>query len=212
MKKITKISQQVKNKERVSVFLDDEFAFGLAYVTGAMAHLKVGMELTQAQIDELLAKDAIEISKQIAYRLLARRPYSVYEVRRHLKKKEMEEDTIDQAIGRLVELDLLNDEEFARYYVNQRTTFKPRGQRALQQELRQKGISRDIIDQAIAEVDELAGARKAIEKKAARWATLPKLEFRKKVTAHLARRGFPYDIIRQITDELWAELAPESLT
>ena len=80
------------------------------------------------------------------------------------------------------------------------------GASALQMELRKKGIDRALIETAVAEVDELAAATQAAHAKARRWHSLPKLEFRKKLAGFLQRRGFSYDIVREVTEALWEEL------
>ncbi len=202
--KITELKPQQRRKDRISVFLDGEFAFGLQEATAA--GLFVGQELTGSQIEALKQADSVEWAKQIAYRLLSRRPRSIEEVRRHLGKKEVEDGVIDRVIDRLVELDLLDDVAFARYWVEQRETFRPRGRRALRYELGQKGLSRQVIDQVVAEVDETAAARRAGAKKASRWAHLAEEEFLANMQGFLSRRGFSYAVIAQVSEQLWADL------
>jgi regulatory protein len=202
--KITELKPQQRRKDRVSVFLDGEFAFGLQEATAA--GLFVGQELSESQIEALKQADSVEWAKQIAYGLLSRRPRSTEEVRRHLSKKQVEDGIIDRVIDRLVELNLLDDVAFARYWVEQRETFKPRSRRALRYELTQKGLNRQVADQVVAEVDETAAARRAGEKKATRWAHLPEEEFFANMQGFLGRRGFSYDVIAQVTKQLWEDL------
>jgi regulatory protein len=202
--KITELKPQQRRKDRVSVFLDGEFAFGLQEATAA--GLFVGQELSESQIEALKQADSVEWAKQIAYGLLSRRPRSTEEVRRHLSKKQVEDGIIDRVIDRLVELNLLDDVAFARYWVEQRETFKPRSRRALRYELTQKGLNRQVADQVVAEVDETAAARRAGEKKATRWAHLPEGEFFANMQGFLGRRGFSYDVIAQVTKQLWEDL------
>ncbi len=207
MGKISAITRQKRNKERLNIFIDGEYAFSLAEITAAW--LKTGQELTQADIERLQAEDSLEKAKQSAYRFLSYRPRSTAEVRKNLIKKEYPETVIEQVMTRLTELNLVNDREFARYWIEQRETFKPRGQRALRQELYQKGLSRDIIDEAVAGVDELAAARKAAEKKAYRWTQLPRETFFSKMNGFLQRRGFNYAITKTVTEELWQAVEEE---
>jgi len=201
--KITDLKPQRRNKDRLSVYLDGEFAFGLQEAT-AMG-LFIGQDLTESEIEALKQADAVEWAKQTAYRLLSLRPRSTVEVRRHLQKKQVEDEVIDRVIDRLQELQLLDDNAFARYWVEQRETFKPRSRRALQYELFQKGLSRQVIEQAIAEVDETAAARRAGEKKAQRWAYLSEEEFQAKMHGFLGRRGFSYAVISDVASQLWQE-------
>lgn len=201
--KITDLKPQKRRKDRVSVFLDGEFAFGLQEATAVS--LFIGQELSESQIDALKQTDSVEWAKQVAYGLLSRRPRSTEEVRRHLQKKQVEEGIIDRVIDRLLDLDLLDDAAFARYWVEQRETFKPRSRRALRYELMQKGLSRQLVEQAIEEVDETAAARRAGAKKAPRWAHLSEEDFRAKLHGFLGRRGFNYAVIAEVSQQLWQD-------
>ncbi len=204
MKKITAITAQKRNADRVSVFLDGEFAFGLPLE--AATHLREGQELSASEIAELQAHDAYAKAKEDAMRLIALRPRSIAEIQRSLRRKGVEEPQIDRVINRLQEIELLNDEAFARYWVDQRETFKPRSHLALRQELMQKGVNRHIIDRAVADVDERKSAFRLAEKRALRWQHLPYDAFRKKMAGFLQRRGFNYEIIREVTDEIWRDV------
>ncbi|HID52961.1 MAG TPA: regulatory protein RecX, partial [Anaerolineae bacterium] len=198
---------------RVNVYLDDEFAFGLAAFTAVS--LRIGQHLTEADIDKLKVADSQETAKQAAIRFIEYRPRSTAEVRRRLRQKGFDEAAIDHAIERLQAVALLDDLAFARYWVDQRETFKPRSQMALRQELQQKGVNRDIIDEAIAPVDDMATARRLAQKQAPRWHNLEEEAFRAKMAGYLQRRGFPYDIIKQVTVEMWETItnpADTSLT
>ncbi|VAW31557.1 hypothetical protein MNBD_CHLOROFLEXI01-5295, partial [hydrothermal vent metagenome] len=208
--KITALTRQKRNPDRINVFLDDEFAFGLAAITAVS--LRIGQTLTASQIDSLQASELKEKAKKIAIGFIEYRPRSLHETRQHLKKKEYPEDAVEHVLERLEAVELLNDTAFARYWVEQRETFKPRSRMALQQELHQKGIARDVIEEAIAEVDELAAASKAAQAKARRWHSLPWQEFRKKLSGFLGRRGFSYSVIGEVTKTLWEELSADSST
>lgn len=200
---ITALTKQKRNPNRVSVFIDDEFAFGLAAITAVT--LSVGQTLTAVDIQTIQQADQLENAKQSAIRFIEYRPRSITEVRRNLKKKGFDEPTIEEAVTRLQEIGLLNDVTFANYWVEQRETFKPRSQMALRQELMQKGVARTIIDEAVSTVDEEAAARKAAEKKLYSWRNLPEDQFKKKANSFLQRKGFPYSITKEITDDLWEE-------
>ena len=208
MGKITALSRQKRNPGRINVFIDGSFAFGLAEITAA--YLRVGQTLSPSEIEKLQGADQIEKAKEAAIRYIEYRPRSIDETRRHLHKKAYPEAVVEQVIERLAAVDLLNDATFARYWVEQRETFKPRSKIALQQELRQKGIERSLIDEAVAAVDELAAATQAAEAKARRWGTLPEPQFRQKLGGFLQRRGFGYGIVKEVTEALWAQFGPEA--
>ncbi|MEJ2750118.1 MAG: RecX family transcriptional regulator [Anaerolineae bacterium] len=204
---VTALQAQKKNKERVNVFLDGSFAFGLPLETAV--HLKVGQSLSQDEIAALQQEDLLDKVKQAAYRLISYRPRSIAEVKRHLGRKGYDEELIDTAVSHLTAVDLLNDEAFARYWVEQRDTFKPRSRLALNQELRQKGVPRHIIESVLTTVDEHEAARRAAAKKTRLWAELSAEEFRGKLGRFLQRRGFSYEIINQIINEQWQSIAQE---
>jgi regulatory protein len=198
---ITALSAQKKSSDRVNVYLDGEFAFGLAY--SAAATLRVGQMLSPTEVAALQAQDTVEKAHASATRLLAHRPRSQAEIQRQLQTKGYNQTVIDQVIERLAAVNLINDEQFARYWIEQRETFRPRGHLALRQELQQKGIAREIIEAALAGVDETTAARQSAERKAQQLAGLPEMEFKKKLGQYLQRRGFPYESIRLVTDDLW---------
>lgn len=208
MGKITALTRQKRNPERVNVYLDDKFAFGLAAITAAS--LRIGQILSPEEIERLQGADLEEKAKNVAIRYIEYRPRSIAETRQHLQKKEYPDDVIERVIERLAAVELLNDAAFARYWVEQREAFKPRSKMALQMELRQKGIERALIETAVAEVDEIAAAHQAVQSKVQRFRQLPEFEFKQKLGGFLQRRGFNYDIIREVTEALWEEFGSDA--
>ncbi len=206
-RKITALKAQKRNPRRVSVYLDGEFAFGLARIVAAW--LRVGQELTEAQIAELRRADAAEQAYQKALRYLSYRPRSEAEVRSYLTRRGVEPAHIEAVLARLRDLGLVDDEAFARAWVENRGTFRPRGRRALQAELRQKGIAPELVERVLAEIDEERLALQAGLKALRRYGRLEWPAFRQKMGAYLARRGFDYETIRAILPQLW-ERRPSS--
>jgi regulatory protein len=141
---ITALTAQKRNNDRINVFLDGAFAFGLAAVVAA--HLRVGQSLTPATITSLQEEDSVEKAKEKALNFITYRPRSVAEVERKLRDKGFDESVTTRVVERLQAVDLLDDMAFARYWVEQRETFKPRSRLALQQELREKGVARSVIE------------------------------------------------------------------
>lgn len=207
---ITALEIQKRNKERVNVYLDGEYAFSLPLMEAA--RLKKGQTLSTSEVGELRTEDEISRAVDRAVRLLARRPRSVSEVRKNLTRKETPEPVIDSAIARLTQLGYLDDEAFARYWMENRDQFKPRGPRALRYELRQKGVARDIIEQVVSDVDPADAAYRAAQDRARRMRGSTRFDFENRVGGFLQRRGFSYgtarDAINRIADEL-AESDPE---
>lgn len=206
---ITEIKNQKRNADRFNVYLDGEFALGLA--ASVAAGLRVGQNLSPVEIVALQQQDDVEKAKNSALQLIARRPRSEAEIERSLRKKGFDDPVIEQVIARLLEVDLLNDAEFAAYWVEQREVFRPRSKLALRLELQQKGVGRTVIDTALNNVNEESAARHLGQKQATRWTQLPEDEFRVKLGSFLQRRGFPYDVIKITIDDIWQTLSEEEL-
>lgn len=210
MAKITAIESQKRDPNRVNIHLDGEFAFSLSRV--AAAWLKVGQELSEEKLSSLKAEDARERALQQAMLFLSYRARSESEIRQNLRKHEIPEDIIERTLERLRETRLADDNQFARAWVENRNTFRPRGRRALTMELRQKGIQEDAAHSALAEVDEEALAYSAGLKRARRLEVLEWNEFRRKLSEFLARRGFPYSVIAPVVSRIWNEAHAEQHT
>lgn len=202
--KITALVVQQRNKERVNVFLDGEFAFGLALIEAVK--LKKGQQLTEADIERLKALDEIEVAHERALNYLSYRVRSSQEVRRKLREKEFSETAIEAVMERLERVGLLDDGTFARFWVENRETFKPRGARALRYELRQKGVADEDIEAVLADLDEEDSAYRAAQQRIRRYRQVDEATFRKRMGDYLSRRGFNYTIIRDVLDRIWGEL------
>lgn len=205
---ITAIKQQKRNPDRVSVYLDGVYAFPLAKIVAAW--LKVGQTLSPEKLEELRDKDAIEAAYQKALHFLSFRPRSRMEVERNLRKHEVVEDDIQAVIDRLREAKLLDDADFARAWVENRSTFRPRGVYALRAELRQKGLSDEVIEESLSGLPEAELARQAAERKARQLTGLEWPEFRNKLSAHLSRRGFGYELVAEVCRETWQAIHQEA--
>jgi regulatory protein len=206
-REITAIKAQKRNRQRVSIYLDGEFAFGLSrFVAG---WLEPGRKLTQAEIEKLQKEDTYEIAFQKALQFINHRPRSIEETRRRLKEKGFEETVIESTLERLVEKKLLNDLEFSRLWIENRNTFRPRSNRLLAYELRLKGVSDDVITQALESFggDQTELAYQAGIKKAKQCQNENRLGFQKKVGGFLSRRGFHYGIVKPTVEKLWEEYA-----
>ena len=207
MSTITALQVQKRNKERVNVYLDGEYAFSLALIEAAQ--LRKGQSLDPQQIEALRGQDAIHKAVDQGVRFLSYRPRSTSEVRANLKGKDYSETVIEAALEKLERLGYLDDTAFARYWLENRDNFKPRSALALRHELRQKGIADSIIEAVLEPFDEQDAAYRAGENKARRLSGLDRRTFRHKLGSFLQRRGFNYavsrDVISQLEDELIAD-------
>lgn len=202
---ITALQVQQRDKERVNVFLDGEYAFSLAITEAAL--LKKGQTLSAAEIETLRHDDAIKRAVDRAARFLAYRPRSTAEIRDNLAKHETPAAVIEAALDRLESLGYLDDQAFARFWVENRQTFKPRGPMALRHELRQKGVADNVIDTVLADIDSDNAAYRAAEARVRRLRGLDERTFQQKMGGYLQRRGFDYATSRTVIARLVEELA-----
>lgn len=197
---ITALRFQKRNRDRVNVYIDDQFAFGLAAIEAA--RLRVGQSLSADDIAQLKDKDEVERTYERALNFLSYRPRSEIEVRRSLRKKDVRDQVVETVVERLARAGLLDDRAFAHYWVENRLQFNPRGARALRQELWQKGIPDPIIAETLADLDEEQAARKVAEAGARRLANCAPEDFRRRLEAAMARRGFSYAVIGPLVEEM----------
>ncbi len=206
MKTVTRLVVQKRDKERVNVYLDGEFAFGLALAEALT--LRIGQTLTEEQIAALQHEDGYHKARARALDQLSRRPRSRREMERFLAKHEVAPAQIERVLDRLSEVGLLDDAAFARFWIETRDTFRPRSAMAIRHELRTKGLDETIIDQALAEIglDEVEGAYRVALKLLPRLRAIPtQRDFQQKLAGHLGRRGFSWEVIRQVAERLWEE-------
>ena len=201
---ITALKVQKRNPRRVNVFLDGRYAFGLAAIEAA--RLRRGQTLSDEDIERLKERDSFEKAHDRALRFLSYRPRSEAEVRRYLQGKAVSPAIEEEVIERLTRANLLDDLDFARYWVENRVSFNPR---MLRYELRQKGLSDETIAQALTDLDEEEGAYRVALRRGRRLAHLDQVSFRKKLGAHLLRRGFPYEVVNPTVERAWQELGAE---
>lgn len=203
-RKITSLSVQKRNHQRLNVYLDGDYAFGLSRFVAAWLH--VGQELTEEKITELLADDAQESAYQKSIKYIGYRIRTTSEVDKHLRKKGIEPQVINRVIERLEEHGQLNDENFAQMWIENRNEFRPRSHRLLVYELRSKGINEEIIQNIIERTtpeDELAYL--AAKKRIRRYEHLDWQDFQRKLGSYLARRGFSYATIKPVVSQIWVE-------
>lgn len=209
---ITKLKLQ-KNKKRVNLFLDNKFAFGLGLEKVTKLGLKKGQELKDKEVKDLFYSSQFEKIYFKTLNFLSYRPRSEKEILNYLRKNLFIKQAIANEIKRklqtkilkkLKKQKLLNDYQFAEWWVGQRLAHRPRGKMFLKAELLQKGIEKEIIDRVLSTINNqqleiLAG--KIIDKKMKFYKKLPELKLKQKLFSHLARRGFDFSIIKKLIDE-----------
>ena len=201
---VTRVSPQQSTAERMNVYLDDAYAFSMSVRALSEHPISVGDRLTEADVQRLRDADEPDRATTNALNLLAHRGRSERELRQRLKQKGYTAAATDEAIRRVIDWGYLDDERFAEAWVEQRQTSKPRSRRALAHELRQKGVDREIIETTLeeAEIDEVADARQVAADKWRKERGLDPDKRRQRTAAFLARRGYGWDVAKQVLDEL----------
>ena len=169
-------------------------------------NLKVGDEIDP---QEIRRADLVVSLLEKVLNWLGFRPRSEKEIKDYLTKKtgslKNKDSLMEEVVEKLRRLELIDDEKFALWWLEQRQQFRPKGKWALSGELKQKGISRELIDrvlnQALNKEDESGLAIGILLKKGSRFNNLALEEKKQKLYGLLARRGFSYEIIRGAIDE-----------
>ncbi len=213
--KITSVEPQKKNPKRFNIFLDGVFTFGADEDLVVDHRLVIGKTFTTSDVEQLLFESEVGKLMERMYRLFNIRQRSEQEVRRYLKNlsfkrkikgdEEISDAAIELLINKLKQKRLLSDEEFAKSWIESRRKTKQKGIRAIKAELFQKGINKDLIEETLGGVSKESEkdlAAKALEKKMRLWEKLSAGEFRKKAYEYLMRRGFEYEIVREVVENL----------
>jgi len=196
--KITRIKQQ-KDKNRVNIYLDDKFGFGIDLENFVRLNLKVEQELTEIEVEEITKTAEFQKTSNKLLNYATLRPRSEKEIKDWLRRKKVDEVHHEKLFKKLNKLDLLDDKKFAVWWVDQRNSFRPRSKRVLIQELRLKGIDKNIIDNVLAdtEIDELKIAKNLIKKNKYKWERFEVDVRKKKMGEYLMRKGFNWEIVKK---------------
>lgn len=199
MPKITSVKPQ-KNGKRVNVYLDGKFGFGIDLDNLVILGLKEGRDLSDEEIGKIVKKSEFQKALDKILKFATLRPRSEKEIKDWIKRKKVHESLHKDLFDRLKKLELIEDKKFAVWWVEQRQSFKPRGIKALVMELRQKGISKEIIEEVLVreDINEKNIAKELLSKNEYKWKNLPPLEAKQKKAQFLARKGLGWDTISSV--------------
>lgn len=194
---ITSFEKSYKNKDMISVFIDNEYAFSLP----EEEYLRLGLyeknEITEEELDYIKREVLQKSAKSKAIRYLSIKLLSEKELLEKLQSKGFDEDISKIVADDLKAMGYLNDKIYAQKFVFERSKLKPKSKKLLRMELSNRGISDDIIDEVLDnfEYDEVTIVERLIKKKFGKYdLTDPKIE--KKVFSFLRHRGFSYENIK----------------
>lgn len=191
MPRVTKITAQ-KRAGRFSIYLDGKFSFGVSESELQEAGLAIGQDISQDYLAELRAKSQDNKFFDRALHYLSFRPRSRAEMATYLGRKGASPDQVDQVCNRLLQAGFLNDEDFATSFARSRQSLAPRSKLHLRAELIKRGLSREIIDATLDEVDEESALADLLARKASKYPD------KQKLVAYLQRRGFSYGLISRV--------------
>ena len=212
--KITAVTPQKNATDRFSIFVDGEFAFGLGIDVVIEFGLAAGMSVDDDLLERIKSREEIVSTVNAAMHLLAYRARATGELQGRLRQKGFSQGAIDAAIEKLKGWHYLDDEDFARNWVEQQTTHRPRSRRVMAQDLRSKGIDKVLVEETLArvEIDEVSDAVRASSRKWESWQNLPVDVRNRRLSGFLARRGYGYDVARKVISHFEGEFEDEDST
>ena len=199
MPKITDMQIQKNNKTRANVYVDGEFSFALEMLTVMKLGLKIGQEVSEETLREAIFDSEKSVAFERAMGYLGRGMKTVKQVRDYLVGKAYAPEVVDYVISRLKEYRYLDDEAYAKMYVEHNSATK--GKRRLKQELVQKGISltlaeeRSQLDGDVALDNARRLADRYMNNKPRDLKTLVKLQ------RYLVSRGYDFDVVNSVVRE-----------
>nr|WP_205536260.1 recombination regulator RecX [Paenisporosarcina cavernae] len=212
MPTITKISRQKNNQERYNIYLDGKYEFAVDEAVLVQYELAKDRVLEDWERDEILFDEEVQKSFNKALHFLGFRMRSEKEVKDKLKKLGYGEAVIIEAVRKLYTLGFLNDEEFSKALMQTKKNSNKQGPRAIQQELMKKGIDKKLQESILndySEEDQLATAREIRDKVIRKLTSKTPSQTKNKIQETLMRKGFNFEIIRTVNEEVEWETETE---
>lgn len=207
MGEITKIEHQKKNKERYSIYIDGEYSFGVYENVLIKYRLVKGMIVENDFLEDVLKKEEQECANNYALRLLNFKMRTEDEVKKRMREKEYTEDIIENTVEYLKELKYINDEDYARKFIKDKSKLNNIGVERIKRELYMKGVDPEITKREIEDIiDSDEEYEKAMEIAIKKANTTYKNDDRnakyRKLGGFLQRRGYSMDTVMKILKEL----------
>lgn len=201
---ITKIEAQKRSKDRVNIYVDEEY-FMAVYAELVYTHsLKKGMEIDKESLESLLHDEMYMKAKNKALSVLSKSDQSEKKLREKLLN-DYDENIVEEVIEFLKGYKLINDNLLAEKIVHDNMNLSKFGKNKIKQNLYNKGIAASDIQDAISQIDpdeEYENAKYLAEKRLKRLKGEDKNKINQKIYQHLAYKGFNYDIIKRVLREL----------
>ncbi|SHJ28596.1 regulatory protein [Dethiosulfatibacter aminovorans DSM 17477] len=198
--KITNIEQQKKNKNRMSIYIDNEYAFGLNISICEKYNLKKDMEITEEFVEEVLISEERNKAVNQGLKFLTASQKTEKEVREKLGVLDFEKDIIEYAVGYLKEQRYINDEQYTESFINDQLSFSKDGRRKIRTKLYRKGIDMETIDRVISVIDDNVFVENALSVARKRLKTMTFVdehERDQKIFRFLFYKGYDFDIVKK---------------
>lgn len=205
MAKITKIEIQKRNKERVNLFLDHEYAFSLSAELVYKEGLKVNAEIDSEKLKILAESESFIRCKESALRIIERSYKTEKEMRDKLRLKEYEDNSINKTIEFLKEYNFINDSNYAKAFISDKLSSA--GSQKIKYALTQKGICKEIIDEELSKLNKDNEKNTAFNIAKKKFDILKKKEndnykISGKLYRYLVSKGYGYDVINDVVKEV----------
>ena len=206
MPTITQITEQKRRANRRSVYLDGKFAFGCNINVVAKFRLREGLVISEADVARIRDGEVRQECFDHAIKFIEKRLHSRKELSDKLKRQEYPIEMIDSVLDQLTEMGYVNDAKFAEGKVSAAAKYKHQGPNRARIELAKKGIDREVARQVVEEVyeshDSMSVARDLARKKMRSLARLEPVVAKRRLYGMLLRRGFDYDTIKPVVEEV----------
>jgi regulatory protein len=196
---ITKIELQKNNKHRFNIYLDEAYAFSIHEDILIKHRLLKGQLISEEELRSVLLDEERNGAYLKALRFLGARPRTNKEVRQKLQAAGYEEAVIEETVRRLESERYVDDRQFAKQWTEHRLYSQNKGKAFIRQELLQKGVGREHIQEALQGIEWEDELSSAVEIGAKKWRQTSGETFdrKRKTAAFLLRRGFSSDVVQQ---------------
>jgi len=205
MKKITKIEYQKKNKERLNIYIDDEYGFSVDISILIEYSLKKDMVLDDSLIDDILRSEERTSVYNYGISILSRYARSEYELRLKMKNKGFEPELIDKAVSTLKEQKYLDDDRYCEMFINDKINISKDGVRKIKEALYYKGIDKKIIEEKIKNISQDSEEERALILGSKKLPNIKETDTRKKIAKlsnYLIGKGFEYETVNKTVRKL----------
>ncbi len=209
MPTITRIEEQRRRKNRRSIYIDGDFAFGVNVTVVARFRLREGMAVDAALVEQIEVGEVRQECFDHALRLLGQRMQSERELRQKLGRKDCGAKVIDAVVAECKRLGYVDDAKYAAGRAGDAATLKRHGKQRAVQELLAKGVDKSTAESAAtaayADVDPVESAMELATKKAPSLQRFDHPTRVRRLSGFLQRRGFDFDTVRTVVDRVLSD-------